>query len=281
MTVTRPALRYHGAKWLLAPWIISHFPKHIAYVEPFGGGAAVLLQKKPAKLEVYNDLDGRVVNFFRVLREQTDELVRLLTLTPYSYEELKISKNPADDPLEDARRFFTMCWQGINANTGDGWRNVTAKGGLPGRLPSRQPGDAVQRLYGVAERLHGVQIDNRPASYVIDAHDHPRTLVYADPPYLRDTRTKSSVYSEEMTDKDHAQLLDQLSAIQSLVILSGYDNDLYNDMLPGWHRIDKTARTNGNADNSVTHKVESLWLSPRTYDALYGTKAKGVQKPLW
>src|SRR5574343_303278 len=103
--ITRPALRYFGGKFRLAPWIISQFPPHTVYVEPFGGGGSVLLRKLPAYHEVYNDLDGDVVNFFRVLREQPDELLRAIDLTPYSREEQRQAFDANDEPssLDRAR----------------------------------------------------------------------------------------------------------------------------------------------------------------------------------
>ena len=109
--VTRPPIRYHGGKFRIASWVISHFPAHECYVEPFGGGAGVLLQKTPAPFEVLNDLDGEVVNFFRVLRERPGELVRVIQLTPWSREEQRLSFEPASDPLERARRFYVRSWQ--------------------------------------------------------------------------------------------------------------------------------------------------------------------------
>lgn len=108
---TRPALRYFGGKWRLAPWIISHFPEHTCYVEPFAGGASVLLRKPESKVEVLNDLDGEVVNFWRVLREQTEAFIRAVELTPFSREEASLAYQVADDPLERARRLFIRSWQ--------------------------------------------------------------------------------------------------------------------------------------------------------------------------
>jgi DNA adenine methylase len=113
--VSHPLIRYHGAKWRLAPWIISHFPKHRIYVEPFGGSGSVLLRKKQSEIEVYNDLDGEIVNLFRVARDNGEELSRLVYLTPYSREEFVKSFEPSDDPIEQARRTVVRSFQGFGS----------------------------------------------------------------------------------------------------------------------------------------------------------------------
>jgi DNA adenine methylase len=114
-TVRRPALRYHGGKWLLAPWIISHFPKHHIYVEPFGGGASILLRKQRSYAEIYNDLDGEVVNLFRMLRDHGDEVKRLVSLTPFSRSEFVDAYEPTDDDLEQARRTLVKSFMGFGS----------------------------------------------------------------------------------------------------------------------------------------------------------------------
>ena len=103
---TRPLVRYHGGKWMLAPWIIAHFPPHRTYVEPFGGGGSVLLRKTRSYAEVYNDLGGEIVNLFRVARARGEELARLVELTPFARAEFAESYEPAEDELEEARRLI-------------------------------------------------------------------------------------------------------------------------------------------------------------------------------
>ncbi len=111
MKPTRPPLRFHGGKFRIRDWILSFFPPHEVFVEPFGGGASIILSKQPARFEVYNDLDSEVINFFRILREQRDELIEMIQLTPWSREEQQAAFEPVGDPLERARRLYVRAWQ--------------------------------------------------------------------------------------------------------------------------------------------------------------------------
>ena len=125
MKLTRPALRYFGGKWRLAPWIIEHFPPHGCYVEPFCGAASVFLRKAPAEFEVINDVDGDVVNFFQVLRDETDSLIHAVFVTPYSRAEYKLAWEPAEDSLERARRYYVrnqQGWSGGKSSRPSAWR---------------------------------------------------------------------------------------------------------------------------------------------------------------
>jgi DNA adenine methylase len=262
----RPALRYYGGKWNLAPWIISHFPPHKNYVEPCGGAASVLLQKPRSPLETYNDLDGNVVNFFRVLRDNPDELIRKIRLTPWAREEYEICLTPAADPIERARRFYAslqMSFGGIN--NGDphtsGWRNSTDydKRSTPAY-------DIVQNeLEVIAARLIGVQIEHRDYREVVQRLDATRTLIYFDPPYVTTERTNKDQYRLEMNDGDHIEAAALLRQCTGYVIVSGYACPLYAELYEahGWTRRDREAQT-----NSGGKRIESLWLSPRTWQAL-------------
>ena len=111
--ITRPIVRYYGSGWNRAQWTISHFPSHVTYCEPFFGSGSVLLRKPPSKLEIANDLDGRVMAFFQVLRERPAELVEALRLTPWHEGEYLESLEPATDLLEEARRFFLSSWASV------------------------------------------------------------------------------------------------------------------------------------------------------------------------
>lgn len=269
-SIRHPALRYHGGKWLLGPWIISHFPGHECYVEPYGGAASVLLHKARSALEVYNDLDGAVVNFFRMLREHPDDLVRALTLTPYSRAELDISYLPTDDSLEAARRFYVRAFQTIGGATAQwrtGWRyQVKAKNIWRSAAASFCD---VSHLLQITERLRGVQIEHDEALTVIQRFDRPNTLFYLDPPYVHSTRSKWAgvAYAHEMGNEDHAELAEAARAAQGYVVISGYPCELYDTLYgaEGWHKHETSSRTNGPAGRIRT---EALWLSPRTADAL-------------
>lgn len=260
---TRPALRYYGGKWNLAPWIISHFPPHKNYVEPCGGAASVLLQKPRSLLETYNDLDGNVVNFFRVLRDKPDELIRKIELTPWARTEFELSKKPSKDPIEAARRFYMCAQMGISASqrASSGMRMVyEVAGGIPAVVNS-----TAKHLYDIAKRLLGVQIENRDALKLITLTDSFDTFFYFDPPYLGETRASKAEYTIEASDIDfHIAAGKLLNTVMGYVIISGYTSSLYTELyeFQGWHRIDKEAQTNGEK------RIESLWLSPRTYKAL-------------
>lgn len=255
---TRPALRYHGGKWRDAGWIISHFPTHTCYVEPFGGGANVMLQKAPSPTEVYNDRCGEVVNFFRVLRTQKERLVEQVRLTPWSREEYRLSYEWHPDAVERARRFFVRSWQGVGGVKSDnlrGWRYVTAQ--RDATIPRRFLD--LSDLQATAERLQGVQIENDDWSAVLSRYDGSETLFYVDPPYVANTRSKShqKAYAFEMDDSDHEALLRQLCSVEGMVVLSGYDCDLYADYVGDWNRVEKKGRTSADS----TEATEVLWFN--------------------
>lgn len=262
-TPTRPALRYFGAKWRIAPWIIGHFAPHKVYVEPFAGGAGVLLRKPPSALEVYNDLDGEVVNFFRVLRNQPDELIRSIELTPFSRREWEraYAEPERRDPVERARRFYVRSWQAYGSSglrpDQTGWRaeKTTARGK---RLIDDW--NETAHLYAVAERLSGVQIDCRDALEAIRFYDGPDTLMYLDPPYLAEVRERLRGYTCDMGGKEaHEKLAHVATRSEAMIVLSGYPSRLYRRLYEaaGWRRVEKKARTM--ASNTRT---ECLWLNP-------------------
>lgn len=264
----RPALRYHGGKFRIAPWVMGFFPLHTCYVEPFGGAAGVLLQKPRAYAEVYNDLDGDVVNFFRVLQdlELRTQLLDRLVLTPYARVEFEKAWRPARGQVERARRLA------IRAQMGFGSGGAT-KGSTGFRIDTKREYGTAQSLWAsypeaiaeAGQRLAGVLIENRPAIEVMKAHDAPDTLHFVDPPYVLSTRNKRAsaprgVYKHEMTDSDHSQLLEALGALTGMVVLSGYESDLYADQLEGWQRHTTEARISAGRGSSI--RTEVVWLNP-------------------
>lgn len=261
----RPALRYHGGKWRLAPWIISHFPTHRVYVEPFGGGASVLLRKPRSCGEVYNDLDGEIVSFFRVLRDpiQAARLRFLLETTPFAREEFRTAYEPADDPVESARRLLIRSFMGFGS---DGWNatHVTgfrANSNRSGTTPAQDWRHYPEQIDLFTDRLRGVVIENRNASEVISQHDGPRTLIYADPPYVHETRArvdKGRGYRHEMSDADHEALAEQLDGAEGAVVLSGYRCALYDRLYSRWRRVERMTHADG-----ARPRVECLWLNPQ------------------
>jgi len=266
-TPFRPVLRYHGGKWKLAPWIISYFPAHRVYVEPFGGGASVLLQKNRSYAEIYNDLDGEIVNLFRVLRDpdKSTDLVKLLELTPFSREEFELSYVPADDEIEQARRTVTRSFMGFGSAAASGQNTgFRSNSNRSGTTPAHDWRNYPQALVQVIERVRGLVIEQRPAADVIAHHDTPETLIYADPPYPLSTRSAkqrvSSAYRYELPDDKHRELSAQLHQIQGMAIVSGYDCDLYRELYADWRQINHMAHADGARD-----RTESLWLSPNIH----------------
>jgi len=257
-----PILRYPGAKWRLADWIIDHFPPHTGYVEPFFGSGAVFFNKPKSTIETISDIDGAVVNFFKTCREKPDELAYAISLSPWSREEFQKSdfcKETTDD-VEAARQFAVRCWQTFGARTckKTGWRISTGKTKNCGpdnpamwqRLP--------EIVRQVASRLMDAQIENRPAVDVIKSNNGEQVLIYADPPYVKSTRTlNGDQYRFEMTDQQHVELLEALKKHKGMVLLSGYNNELYREMLPDWEF--DTIATKSECGASRT---ECLWMNP-------------------
>jgi DNA adenine methylase len=267
---TRPVLRWHGGKWRLAPWIIGHFPPHNIYVEPFGGAASVLLQKPRAASELYNDLDGDIVNLFRVLRDHdaAERLRHSLELTPWARDEFVASRQPADDPIERARRFVVQIMMGYGSagrrKSPPGFRARTYCGSMTGAPDWRNYPDA---LPAITERFQGVIIENGDALDLLTREDSPDALFYADPPYLPATRSamSSGMYAHEMDPDAHVALLERLRGLKGMVVLSGYASTLYDDALPDWRRVATAAVADG-----AEQRTEVLWVNPAAAAALDG-----------
>ncbi len=277
----RPAVRWHGGKWRLAPWIIEHFPPHLAYVEPFGGGASVLLRKPVSYSEVYNDLDDDVVGLFRVLQEpmQAARLRALLDLTPYARRELEMAYEPTVDPVERARRLVIRGAMGFGSNAHvsidrghktTGFR-VTAHRAR-NTTPATDWANYPAALDAVVARFRGVVVEHRDAAEVMVQHDAPETLFYLDPPYQHELRSLGNrydlqlrFYRHEMDTAAHAALLAFVLTLRGMVLISGYPSPLYNEGLPGWRRVETAARIDGGG-----HRTEALWINPAAVAAMEG-----------
>lgn len=265
MTVepTRPIVRYHGGKWILAPWIISHFPTHRVYTETFGGGASVLIRKSRSYSEVYNEKDGEMVNLFRVVRDQGNALRRMLELTPFARTEFKESYQPAADPIEQARRTVIRSFMGFGsagasgANTG-----FRANSNRSGTTPANDWANYPECVPALIDRLKGVVIENREAADVLAQHDSTETLHYIDPPYVLDTRSMKNPYCKkgyrfELTDEQHRDLAAAVLPLAGMVVLSGYACDLYDkELYRDWFRVERPALADGARD-----RTEVLWMN--------------------
>jgi DNA adenine methylase len=241
---------------------LSFFPPHRIYVEPYGGAASVLLQKAKSYAEVYNDLDGEVVNLFRVCRESSTELLEAIKLTPFARDEFELSYKETDDNVERARRTIIRSFMGFGSGL-QSWQRTgfRANSNRSGTTPAKDWANFPDALECIIERLKGVVIENRNGIEVMLSHDTETTLHYLDPPYVKDTRykgQKTKVYKHEMDDKDHSEILGTILNLKGMVVLSGYDNELYNDILKGWSKVTRKAYADGAKD-----RVECLWLNDK------------------
>lgn len=268
----RPVLRWHGGKWLLAPWIISHFPFHRVYVEPFSGAWSVGFRKQRAQAEVWNDLDCELVNLFQVMRSNRQlELVDQLRLTPFARDEFYSAYEHSDDPVERARRLVIRSFMGHGSDGASGqyrtgFRGNSNRSGSPPAVDWVNLPDSLELAIA---RLRGVVIENRPALQVMAAHDGPQTLHYVDPPYLHETRARSQrrtdnggVYRHELSDPQHDELLQFLCCLRGMVVLSGYPSETYDRALSGWTRIERPALKDG-----AKPATEVIWLNPAAASA--------------
>lgn len=267
MSRKKIAFGWYGGKFSHLNWLLDLLPAVNHYCEPFGGSAAVLLNREPGPVETYNDLDGEVVNFFRVLREQKDELLYAIGMTPFSREEftLAITSNGKDHELSDlerARLFFVRARQvrtGLAQTASVGrWANClnTSRAGMSGAV-SRWLG-SVDGLAEIAGRLLRVQIEHDQAINVIKRYDSPETLFYCDPPYPHDARGDAKAYQYEMSDAEHIELYGVLSKVQAKVAISSYHCSLMDELYTNWYVYEAPAKK---AHSVKTDRTEVLWTN--------------------
>ncbi|MCF8335920.1 MAG: DNA adenine methylase, partial [Bacteroidales bacterium] len=259
------AFGWYGGKFSHLDFILPYLPddaKH--FCDVFGGSAAILINRKPAPVETYNDIDSELANFFEMLRDYGEELIKAISLTPFSREELikALEPDPNLTKLERARRFYVRARQtrtGLAQTSSEGrWAHcvLTSRAGMAGAV-SRWLG-AVEGLPEIVQRLQRVQIENAPASEVIKRYDTKDTLFYLDPPYMHKSRGDSKAYGYEMTEKDHTELADLLKKIKGRVVISGYRTEIYDGLYKDWNRIDAPTKT---INSSKGKRQESLWLN--------------------
>lgn len=284
------AFGWYGGKYSHLGWLLPLLPQATHYCEPFGGSASVLINRWPSPIETYNDIDGEVVNFFRILRDQSDELIKSIGLTPFSREELKIaveeSLNGVSD-LERARRFFVRARQvrtGLAQTASVGrWAHckMTSRAGMAGAV-SRWLG-SVEGLSEIVQRLLRVQIECATAIEVIQRYDSEETLFYCDPPYPHDSRSDTSAYGFEMNDWEHQALAEVLKNVKGKVALSGYHCKLMDELYKDWNYVESTPKkahsTNTRTDKIKQDRLEVLWVNyeiPKQED----TECQSQQKSL-
>jgi DNA adenine methylase len=286
------AFGWYGGKFNHLNWLLPLLPQTTHYCEPFAGSAAVLLNREPSPVETYNDIDGEVVNFFRVLRDQPEDLIRAIGLTPFSREELRIAvEEPIDDlsELERARRFFVRARQvrtGLAQTASAGrWAHckLTSRAGMAGAV-SRWLG-SVEGLSEIVQRLLRVQIENATAIEVIQRYDSEETLFYCDPPYPHDSRGDIHAYGYEMTDNDHRELAKVLTNLKGKVALSGYRCELLDKLYKDWNCVESPSKqclsvkqprteilwTNYDVPGDVSEWQNQLKSSMPLFDALMQT----------
>lgn len=250
-------VKYPGSKWSLAEWIISRFPEHHSYLEPFFGSGAVLFNKRRSHIETVNDIDNNVVNLFECIRDDPERLSRMIYMTPYARETYERAyKTIPEDKFQAALNFC------IRLNMGHGFRTNGEKAGWKNDVQGRERSYASrdwcslpERIIHAAERLRGVQIENRPAAELIPRFNYSNVLIYCDPPYMLETR-HGKQYKCEMDDREHEELLDVLLKHKGYVIISGYDTGLYNSVLAGWNKFEMDTYS-----QVMTRKQEIIWMN--------------------
>jgi DNA adenine methylase len=258
---------YYGSKATLAPWIVSHFGEHYAYVEPFAGSAAVLMHKPYSRVEVLNDLDGNVINFWRVLRDNHEELIGLLQLTPYAREEWQAASEFDDGSVSDverARRFFVRAMQGFNGRVAKNDRGYSQTVPRASAKPHGFRRRIDNRLADVAQRIRDVELECVDAIRLMDRWNDPSTLFYLDPPYVKQSLRDKSTYLLSDDGNLHGRLVDYLLTVRSQIVLSGYRSDVYRPLEDaGWRVVERkvNASTASKGFDSDLVRTEVLWIN--------------------
>lgn len=254
----------NGAKGRVAHLIVPHFARAKVYAEAFGGALSVFY-RLPLGIyehEAVNDIDASIVMFFRVLRDRTDDLVRVCEMTPYARDEFEVALEHSDDPLEEARRVWVRHRQGFSGNAkslGDWGRPIGGGGWGPSKTETKF---AALRVY--AKRLRTTAIDHIDGCEFVDKWGQEATFVYEDPPYLPETCT-GQAHKHTMTADDHRRLAEaNHRAVErgARVAISGYPSRLYDEELYAtWRRVTISVALHGTRDSTGERRTEVLWLS--------------------
>ncbi|MDP8207408.1 MAG: DNA adenine methylase [Candidatus Electryonea clarkiae] len=265
-TTARAPFGYFGAKLRIVSKLVELLPPHNAWVEAFCGSAALTLAKRAAPIEIINDLDNQVVNLFKQLRENHDELCRSIALTPYSRAEFYKSRefDESLDSLEKARRFLICTMMTVNAtygknNGGFSFSHSYSRNGKEARVSRWY--NLPDRISKVVERLRNIRIENRDARELVDMFSkRPATLIYLDPPYF--TKRQHKYVIDANDENFHRELLSICCKSKSMIIISGYNNDLYNSILldKGW--VSDSVQTSTRDTNGIDYnRTEMLWMN--------------------
>lgn len=260
-------INWFGGKYYMATDIINLFPEHKVYVEGFGGAAHILFKKQPSQVEIYNDLHSGLYLLFKLLRENNQELISKIQLTPYSREEFYADDDwqSETDVIEKVRKFYVKTMQAVGT-AGGGWsysKQISRRGMC--QSVSRWLGNIDENMPNLIERLREIQIENLDIVSLIEKYDSKNTLFYLDPPYISDTRVSKTVYKHEMTNDKHSEMVKKLCEIQAKVVLSGYEHKIYKPLEDfGWNKkllgsfVKRSSKTN---DGNIPYGKEFVWTN--------------------
>lgn len=264
-------INWFGGKYYMKDTIISLFPEHKTYVEGFGGAGHIIFAKQPSEVDVYNDINEGLYLFFKLLRQENtkDKLISAIQLTPYSREEFyncrDTYKESNIDDIEKARRFYIRTMQSFSS-IGTAWsysKNKSRRG--MSQAVSKYLGNVDDNMLSLIDRLREIQVEHLDVIDLLDKYDSDDTLFYLDPPYIAETRTNANVYDKEMPIDKHKELIQKICNVKGKVILSGYDNPIYEELLNnGWSKINigLYANRNREKDNEKTKlKDEYIWVN--------------------
>jgi DNA adenine methylase len=273
-------VRYPGGKALLWRWIVQYLPKSDVYCEAFGGAAHVLLNKEPSPLEIYNDIDGNLVNLFRVVADPKlfRKFLRRVQPLPYARSLYKYCERTLDeqtDPVERAWRFYVLLRQAVSGKRYAGWSySITT------RKPPHSWCNAIDKLPEIHARLRRVQIDQLDWRVCLERYDQPGIVWYLDPPYPPETRSEHKLYSHELSNDDHVELVDRIIRLKGMVAISSYPNPIYAKLArASWKEVRRDTWCHMSLDSirksyKRPPRTEVLYLNPACVQALEQQKGE-------
>ena len=261
-----------GGKAYLSQWLCSFLPEHTLYCEPFAGGAKLFFAKEPSPILVLNDLDDKIVNLYRVIQnaEKRQKLIKLLNETPYSrsvFQNWKYGDEMTLNDIEKAGRYFFLCKASFAGDVERGGFGMPSKG--TGRNPARTFRTAIDSLDIIADRLKNAVIECLDYADCIQRYDSPETLFYCDPPYLGVGHYYGNAFSQD----DHRTLANLLHEVKGVVMVTHYQNALYDDLYRDWHKFTYESFKG-------SHKAGENEKKPKTVEVLF-TNYEAAQRSLF